>query len=88
MKKKLVIPKFKNEAEESAFWANLDLTEYFEPFDFKRGMVFPNLKRSKKLISIRFPEQLLLQVKEQAKKLSVPYQNLIQQYIYKGLQAN
>ena len=87
MKKKLIIPKFKNESEEAEFWAHLDLSEYFEPSDFKRGMVFPNLKRTKKLISIRLPEQLLLQVKVRAQRLSVPYQNLIQQYIQKGLEG-
>lgn len=87
MKKKLVIPKFKSEAEESEFWANLDLTDYFEPSDFKRGVVFPNLKRTKRLISIRLPEQLLLKVKVKANKLRVPYQNLIQQYIQRGVNA-
>lgn len=88
MKKKLTVPKFKNEAEEAEFWAKLDLSEYFEPSDFKRGMVFPSLKRTKKLISIRLPEQLLVQVKDQARKMSVPYQSLIQQYVQKGLSAN
>jgi predicted DNA binding CopG/RHH family protein len=88
MKKKLVVPKFKNEAEEARFWAKLDLSEYFEPSDFKRGVVFPSLKRSKRLISIRLPEQLLLQVKERADRLHVPYQNLIQQYIQKGVGTN
>lgn len=87
MKKKLVVPKFKNESDEAEFWAKLDLSEYFDPSDFKRGVVFPSLKRSKKLISIRLPEQLLLQVKYKASKLSVPYQSLIQQYVQKGLSA-
>lgn len=87
MKKKLVIPKFKSEAEESEFWAHLDLADYFEPSDFKRGVVFPNLKRTKRLISIRLPEQLLLKVKVKANKLRVPYQNLIQQFIQKGVNA-
>ena len=87
MKKQLNIPIFKDEAEESEFWANLDLSEYFDPSDFERGIVFPSLKRTKKLISIRLPEQLLLQVKNLAHKRSIPYQNLIQQYIQKGLQA-
>lgn len=85
MKKKLVVPKFKNEAEEAEFWANLDLSEYFEPDDFKRGVVFPSLKRTKRLISIRLPEQLLLRVKDKASKLHVPYQNLIQEYIQQGV---
>lgn len=87
MKKRLLVPKFKSEAEESEFWANLDLSEYFDPSDFKRGMVFPNLTRTKKLISIRLPEQLLLKVKVKAGKLHQPYQYLIQQYIEKGVEA-
>ena len=86
MKKKLVVPKFKNEKEESRFWANLDLAAYFEPSDFKRGMVFPSLKRTKRLISIRLPEQLLVKVKNKAHKLDTPYQNLIQQYIQQGVE--
>lgn len=86
MKKQLVVPKFNNEAEESAFWANLDLTEYFEPSDFKRGVVFPNLKRTKRLISIRLPEQLLFKVKYKANQLHTPYQQLIQQLIQQGIE--
>lgn len=85
MKKKLVVPKFKDEAEESGFWAHLDLTEYFDPSDFKRGMVFPGLKKTKRLISIRLPEQLLVEVRNKARKLGMPYQTLIQQYIQKGI---
>lgn len=85
MKKQLVVPKFKTESEEAEFWANLDLTEYFEPSDFKRGMVFPNLKKTKKLISLRLPEQLLLKVKYKAMKLQIPYQQLIQQFIQRGV---
>jgi hypothetical protein len=42
MKKKLIVPKFKSEKEEARFWASLDLSEYFEPSDFKRGVVFPS----------------------------------------------
>lgn len=85
MKKKLVVPKFKNEAEEAEFWANLDLNEYFEPSDFKRGIVFPNLKRTKRLISIRLPEELIGKIKEKAAKLDVPYQSLIRQYIQQAV---
>lgn len=85
MKKKLVVPKFKNEEEESDFWAELDLTEYFEPSDFKRGVMFPNLKRTKRLISIRLPEELIAKVKQKASKLDVPYQSLIRQYIQQGV---
>lgn len=85
LKKKLVVPKFKSEAEEAEFWANLDLNKYFEASDFKRGMIFPNLKQSKKLISIRLPEDLIGKVKEKASKLDMPYQTLIRQYIQQGI---
>lgn len=84
MKKKLAVPKFKNESEEADFWARIDLTEYFEPSDFKR-VAFPNLKRTKRLISIRFPEELIGKVKEKASKLDVPYQSLIRQYVQQGV---
>lgn len=85
MKNRLIVPKFKNEAEEADFWSNLDLSKYFEPSDFKRGVVFPNLKRTKKLISIRLPEDLIVKVKQKASKLDVPYQSLIRQYIQHGV---
>lgn len=85
MKKPLVLPKFKNEEEEMDFWDKIDITEYFEPSDFKRGVMFPNLKRTKRLISIRLPEELISKVKQKASKLDVPYQSLIRQYIQQGV---
>jgi len=85
MKKKLVVPKFKSEKEESDFWAKLNLSEYFDPSDFKRGVRFPHLKQSLRLISIRFPEELIGRVKEKANKLDVPYQSLIRQYVRQGV---
>lgn len=85
MKKKLIIPKFKSEAGEAKFWANLNLMEYFEPSDFRKGVVFPQLKRSKRLVSIRLPDDLISKVREKASKLDVPYQSLIRQYIQRGV---
>ncbi len=85
MKKKLVVPRFKNEEEEAVFWANLNLAEYFEQSDFKKGVMFPSLKRTKKLISIRLPEELISKVKEKAGEIDVPYQSLIRQYIQQGV---
>jgi len=84
MKKKLNIPKFKNEDEERDFWAKLDLSEYFEPSDFV-PVSFPNLKPTTKPVSIRIPEYLLNRVKEEANELNIPYQTLIKQYIQKGV---
>lgn len=74
MKKKLDIPKFKNEDEEFEFWSNIDLLEYFEPSDFKTA-IFPNLKFSAKSISIRMPEHLINRLKVLANKADVPYQS-------------
>lgn len=84
MKKQLILPKFKNEDEERNFWDKIDITEYFEPSDLKK-VVFPNLKRTKKLISIRLPEKLILEVKQKASKLHVPYQQLMQQILQQGV---
>lgn len=84
MKKKLVLPKFKNEDEERKFWWNLDLSQYFEPSDFER-VSFPNLKPTTRSISIRIPEYMLNRVKEQANEINIPYQSLIKQYIKKGI---
>lgn len=83
MKKRLKLPKFKNEDEERKFWANIDLSEYYEPSDTER-ISFPNLKPTSRSISIRIPEYLLNRVKEKANEINVPYQSLIKDYIKKG----
>ncbi len=84
MKKKLKIPKFKNEDDEREFWASRDLTDYFEAKDF-RPVSFPNLKPSSRAISIRLPEAMLMRLKEQANEIEIPYQALIKKYISEGL---
>lgn len=84
MKKKLVLPKFKNEDQERDFWAKLDLSEYYEPNDLEE-VSFPNLKPTSRSISIRIPEYLINRVKEKANEINIPYQSLIKQYIKKGV---
>jgi len=84
MKKKLKLPKFKNEDEERKFWWNLDLSEYYEPEDLEE-VSFPNLKPTTRPISIRIPEYLLNRLKEKANEINIPYQSLIKQYIKKGV---
>jgi predicted DNA binding CopG/RHH family protein len=49
--------------------------------------VFPNLTPTKRLISIRLPDDLISEVKQKAKKQDVPYQQWIRQYIRQGLGA-
>jgi len=87
MKKKLRIPKFKNEDEERKFWFKLDLSEYFDADDFE-PVSFPNLKPTSRPISIRIPEYLLNRVKEKANEINIPYQSLIKQYIQKGVMSS
>ncbi|MEK7127710.1 MAG: BrnA antitoxin family protein [Patescibacteria group bacterium] len=80
MKKKLILPKFKNEDEEREFWGKLDLSEYYEASDLE-PVSFPNLKPTTIPISIRLPEYLLNRIKERANGMAVPYQALIKQWL-------
>jgi len=79
------IPKFKNEDEEFKFWANHDLTDYFDISKAKRE-TFPNLKPSTKTISIRLPEPLLNHLKALANKKDVPYQSLLKIFLAEKIQ--
>lgn len=84
MKKKLKVRKFKSESRERAFWARMNLAEYFEPADFEPVM-FPNLRPTSQPISLRIPLYLLSRVKEHANELHIPYQTLIKQYIAQSI---
>ncbi len=86
MKKKLVLPKFKNEDEEREYWAKLDLSDYYEASDLEE-VSFPDLKPTSRAISIRIPEYLLDRVKEKANAINVPYQSLIKEYINQGISS-
>ncbi len=84
MKKKLILPKFKNEDAERKFWDKFDLTDYYEQGDFVR-VRFPNLKPSSTPISIRLPTYMISGLKVKANRLDIPYQTLIKQAIAKEL---
>ncbi len=84
MKKKIKIPKFKNEDDERDFWLKLDLSKHFEPSDFER-VSFPNLKPSSQPISLRLPLHLIARVKEYANEIDMPYQSLMKKYIAQGI---
>lgn len=81
-KKRLKIPKFRNEDQERDFWAKVDLSKYLEPEDLV-SVSFPNLKPTSRSVSIRMPEYLLVRLKARANELNVPYQTLMKQYIAK-----
>ena len=87
MKKPLKIPKFKNEDAERDFWNKIDLTDYFDSSDLVPA-AFPNLKPTSTAISLRIPEIMLVEVKQKANNIGVPYQALIKQYISNGLNTD
>jgi len=82
MKKRLKLPRFKNENRERAFWSKVDLSEYFDPKQFK-PVSFPNLKPTSTSISLKIPNYILARLKERANALNIPYQTLMKQYIAK-----
>ena len=87
MRKKLVLPKFKNEDAERDFWSKLDLSQYYEPSDLEL-VSFPNLKPTTQPISIRLSLSLLNRIKEKANGMTVPYQSLIKQWLTTAAYAN
>ena len=78
------IPKFKSEEEEVIFWDTHDTSEYYDLTKMER-VIFPNLKRSVKTISIRLPESMINSLKYLSNCLDVPYQSLIKQYLQENI---
>ncbi len=74
------IPKFKNEDQERDFWAKADTSQYFD-FSKAQKVAFPNLKPTRKPISLRLPNSLITQLKLIANKKDMPYQSLIKYYL-------
>jgi len=79
-------PTFKSEAQEAAFWASHDSTEYID-YSKSRRMIFPKLKPSTETISLRLPKSLLDQLKTLANKRDVPYQTLLKLFVLERVQA-
>lgn len=84
MKKKIKVPKLKNEDNEREFWSKIDLSKYANGKDFE-SVSFPNLKPSSRSVSIRIPIPMLLRLKERANELNIPYQSLIKEYVAREL---
>ena len=80
------IPKFKSELEESKFWQRVDSTEYVD-WDKAERWIFPNLKLTSSPITIRIPDSILNRVKVKAHRMVMPYQTLMKQFIYQGLES-
>lgn len=89
MKKKLIVPKFKNEDEESDWWASINLADYFDAADFVHfdpdKFMAKHGKPQTKRITMRVPAVWIAKAKERAAALDVPYQSLLKQFIERGL---
>ena len=81
MKKLKKIPHFKNEDEEAEFWGTHDSTDYFDMSKAIINPVFPNLKMSTKVVTLRMTESLLHSLKAIANKKDVPYQSLMKMFL-------
>lgn len=77
---------FKSQAQEAAFWASHDSTEYID-YSKSRRMSFPKLKPPTETISLRLPKSLLDQLKTLANKRDVPYQTLLKLFVLERVQA-
>lgn len=89
MKKKMLkpIPTFRNEDEERDFWATADTSQYFD-FSKARRVIFPNLKLTRRPISLRIQEGLLNQLKAVANRRDMPYQTLMKQYLREAVERD
>lgn len=89
MKKKLRIPKFKNDEEECEFWEKIDLSDYLEVSDFKHfnleEFLAEHSEAKSTRITIRIPTDVVKNYKNKASKLDVPYQSLMKEQLARGV---
>lgn len=85
-KRPKTVPRFRNEAEERAFWETHDSSAYVD-WTAAHRVVLPNLKASTKTISLRLPEHLLDSIKAAANARDVPYQSLIKVWLQEKLHS-
>ena len=74
------LPKFKNDEEESNFWATANVFEYTEPADIKIEMD-SSLKKTMKPITIRLRDHQIDNLKIIAQKKDLPYQTMVRSWI-------
>ncbi|MEA3229156.1 MAG: BrnA antitoxin family protein [Campylobacterota bacterium] len=86
MKELKKLPIFKTESEESEFWDNNDITEYFDMSKAK-PVRFSNLKKTTKSISLRLPVDMIEELKVKANAMDVPYQSLIKMFLRDALKT-
>lgn len=81
------LPKFKNEAEERAYWESHDSTPHLD-WRQAQQVRLPQLRPSTKTISLRLPQHLLDDIKVAANARDVPYQSLIKVWLQEKLHSH
>lgn len=84
MKKLKKMPLLKTENDVFDFWSRHDSTDYVDWSKTKKA-VFPNLKPTSRLISIRFPVSDLNRIKAFAQRYDIPYQTLIKKIVHRAV---
>lgn len=79
-KKQKRIPRFKNEDQERRFWATHSPLDY-EHGPILTGNLFPRLKPSTVLTSLRMPAWLMNALRGIANKKDIPAQSLMKLYL-------
>lgn len=78
------LPALKSEAEERAFWATHDSTDYVD-WEQAQRLRLPRLTPSTATISLRLPQAMLEELKQRANEQDVPYQSLLKVYLAERL---
>ncbi len=86
MKEFKKLPTFKDEVEESAFWNENDVSDYFDMSKATR-VHFSNLKKTTKSISLRLPVDMIEELKVKANAMDIPYQSLIKMFLNDALKT-
>ncbi len=84
MKKLKKIPRFKNEAEERAFWETHDSTEYIDtthPITLR----FPNLRTTISEVTLKLPALLVKDLKILAQEKEISYEKLLEGFLWEKL---
>ena len=82
---KRMVPEFRSEQQERAFWSRSDSVDYVE-WSTARRVVFPKLKPTQRTISLRLPAMMLAELKLLANKRDVPYQSLLKMFLAERIQ--
>ncbi len=82
--KRKIVPEFRSEDEERAFWAAHNSTEFVD-WRTARRRKFPNLKPTLRTISLRLPVAMIEDLKALANQRDVPYQSLLKVFLAERL---